>query len=177
MENVIATKTIYQPDTAIFIDNDKTVINVKVFEQFTVRDWQGNEIPKENTFVRTIKVEPSPVFEEFIEQVSLDQVEENTTETNKILESDLIKQEERIEQKVVEKIKDQNFKIDLIDNEKNNDLDFLNLQEEQLFKLKLSAFEIEEVKNSSNRELKASLRKSKNFMEVVAYTAAIIIDK
>ena len=170
MENVIATKTIYQPDSAIFINDDKTVINVKVFEQFTVKDWEGNEIPKENTFIRTIKVEPSPVFEEFIEQVSLNQVEENTTKTNELLKEETKKFENDIKSKVIREIN-----LDVKAN--NSTTNVIDLSEEDLFKLKLQAFEIDAVKNSSNRELKSLLRKSKNFMEAVAYTSAIIIDK
>jgi len=170
MENVIATKTIYQPDSAIFIDIDKTVINVKVFEQFTVKDWQGNEIPKENTFVRTIKVEPSPIFEEFIEQVSLDQVEQNTIKTNELLIEQNKKFENDIKVKVLREI-DKDIKASTAATK------VTDLNEEDLFKLKLQAFEIDAVKNSSNRELKSLLRKSKNFMEAVAYTSAIIIDK
>lgn len=170
MENVIATKTIYQPDSAIFINDDKTVINVKVFEQFTVKDWEGNEIPKENTFIRTIKVEPSPVFEEFIEQVSLNQVEENTTKTNELLKEETKKFENDIKSKVIREIN-----LDVKAN--NSTTNIIDLSEEDLFKLKLQAFEIDAVKNSSNRELKSLLRKSKNFMEAVAYTSAIIIDK
>jgi len=170
MENVIATKTIYQPDSAIFIDIDKTVINVKVFEQFTVKDWQGNEIPKENTFVRTIKVEPSPIFEEFIEQVSLDQVEQNTIKTNELLIEQNKKFENDIKVKVLREI-DKDIKASTAATK------VTDLNEEDLFKLKLQAFETDAVKNSSNRELKSLLRKSKNFMEAVAYTSAIIIDK
>ena len=51
------------------------------------------------------------------------------------------------------------------------------MSEEDLFKMKLQAFEIDAVKNSTNRDLKKSLRQSKSFMEAVAYTAAIIIAK
>lgn len=170
MENVIALKTIYQPDSAIFINDDKTVINVKVFEQFTIKDWEGNEIPKENTFVRTIKVEPSPVFEEFIEQVSLNQVEENTTKTNELLKEQTKKFENDVKVKVLREI-DKDIKASTAATK------VTDLNEEDLFKLKLQAFEIDAVKNSSNRELKSLLRKSKNFMEAVAYTSAIIIDR
>jgi hypothetical protein len=44
----------------------------------------------------------------------------------------------------------------------------------QLFDAKLSAFEIEEIKNSKNRPLKTRLRKSKNVFELQLYAGMII---
>jgi len=61
--------------------------------------------------------------------------------------------------------------------QQDDNFDFYNMKDEDLFKLKLQSFEIEQVKNSTNRELKSSLRKSQTFMEAVAYTAALILDK
>lgn len=48
---------------------------------------------------------------------------------------------------------------------------------EALFATKLKAFEIEEVKNSKNRQLKSRLRKSKNAIEVNVYTMMIIMEE
>ena len=45
---------------------------------------------------------------------------------------------------------------------------------EILFRSKLEAFEIEEVKNSKNRTLKSKIRKGKSLTEVYAYTAALL---
>jgi len=44
----------------------------------------------------------------------------------------------------------------------------------QLFESKLRAFEIEEIKNSTNRELKSRLRKSKNLIELQIYAQLIV---
>jgi hypothetical protein len=44
-----------------------------------------------------------------------------------------------------------------------------------LFQAKLEAFEIEEIKNSQNRELKSKIRKSKNLTELQAYAAVLVM--
>lgn len=45
---------------------------------------------------------------------------------------------------------------------------------EQLFNAKLEVFQIEEVKNSKNRKLKAKIRKSKSIFEMQAYLSLLI---
>ena len=47
---------------------------------------------------------------------------------------------------------------------------------EQLFQMKIDAFEIQEVKESSNRVLKSKLRKSKNALEVQIYASVIAME-
>lgn len=49
-------------------------------------------------------------------------------------------------------------------------------QLEELFNLKLKAFEIPEIKDSTNRVLKSKLRKAKNAVEVNAYCTMIIME-
>ena len=46
---------------------------------------------------------------------------------------------------------------------------FENLETESLFKLKLEIFEQEVVQNSENRDLRSSIRKSKNVVELLHY--------
>ena len=48
-------------------------------------------------------------------------------------------------------------------------------KQEALFAMKLEAFEIEEVKSSTNRDLKARIRKSKTLLEVQAYTTILLM--
>jgi hypothetical protein len=48
-------------------------------------------------------------------------------------------------------------------------------KQEALFAMKLEAFEIEEVKQSTNRVLKAKIRKSKTLLEVQAYTTMLLM--
>lgn len=45
---------------------------------------------------------------------------------------------------------------------------------ERLFQLKLRAFEIEEIKNSKNKELRTRLRKAKNEIELNAFTTILL---
>ena len=56
-------------------------------------------------------------------------------------------------------------------------VDKARMQQEQLFAAKLDAFEIDVVKNSTNRELKSKIRKSKTFMEVTAYTVMLLMQE
>ena len=49
-------------------------------------------------------------------------------------------------------------------------------RQEVLFNMKLEAFEVEEIKNSTNRELKKRLRKSKTIVEVQAFATLLIQD-
>lgn len=48
---------------------------------------------------------------------------------------------------------------------------------EMLFEAKLKAFEVEDVKNCTNRVLKSKLRKAKNLIEVNAYATIIIMEQ
>lgn len=47
---------------------------------------------------------------------------------------------------------------------------------ESLFKLKIQAFDIEEVRNSTNKKLRSKLRRSKNSVELQAYVTLILMD-
>lgn len=49
------------------------------------------------------------------------------------------------------------------------------LKAEELFQAKLDAFEIEYVKNSTNRTMKSKIRKAKTIMEVQSMTTALIL--
>ena len=47
---------------------------------------------------------------------------------------------------------------------------------EDLFNLKLATFEITEIKNSTNRKLKAKIRKAKNEVEMQAYATILLME-
>ena len=49
-------------------------------------------------------------------------------------------------------------------------------RQEDLFAIKLRAFEVDAVKNATNRTLKSAIRRAKNDFEVLAYTAALIME-
>lgn len=48
-------------------------------------------------------------------------------------------------------------------------------KQEALFNCKLEAFEVEDIKNSKNAELKRMIRKSKSIMEVQAYATILLM--
>jgi hypothetical protein len=50
-------------------------------------------------------------------------------------------------------------------------------RQEELFAIKLQAFETDAVKNATNRTLKSSIRRAKSVFEVYAFTAALILDQ
>jgi len=52
--------------------------------------------------------------------------------------------------------------------------DMARHKQEILFNMKLEAFEVEEIKNSSNRDLKKRLRKAKTPLEIQAFATLII---
>lgn len=52
--------------------------------------------------------------------------------------------------------------------------DHARRKQETLFNMKLEAFEIEEIKNSTNRDLKKRLRKAKTPLEIQAFATLLI---
>ena len=48
---------------------------------------------------------------------------------------------------------------------------------EDLFNYKLQTFEIAEIKESTNRKLKAKIRKAKNVVEMTAYATILLMEK
>ena len=48
---------------------------------------------------------------------------------------------------------------------------------EDLFNYKLQTFEIAEIKESTNRKLKAKIRKAKNVVEMSAYATILLMEK
>ena len=92
----------------------------------------------------------NPDFEEILRQNPLEKIDENTRE-----------REERHKKR-----HEANKKAD----EERKQAQKL----EQLFNSKLEVFEIEEIKNSTNRQLKAKIRKSKNQFELIAWTTMLM---
>lgn len=92
----------------------------------------------------------NPDFQEIIDQNTIEVIEKNSREREER------HKKRREEGKRVEKERDQARKL------------------EALFNAKLEVFEIETIKNSKNRKLKAKIRKSKNQFEMMAYVAMLI---
>lgn len=161
---------IYHPESAYFLNQDKTLIGAKVTEvQADGRDA---------IFERVIEVSPNPIFTAFLDQVTIEQVEENTSRQ---LDEDRVEYNKN-ERQLIDKVKAEVMKdIKIPENisaaAPSGETSFNligDMSSEDLFKFKLAAFEIEEVKSSKNRELKAKVRKADNPLQVLAYTAALI---
>jgi hypothetical protein len=95
----------------------------------------------------------NPDFQEIISQLTEEKITENTTKRNEKRNAE----REAREQRRLEK-------------EKADEL-------QRLFEAKIKAFEIDDIKNSKNRALKAKLRKAKNLVEVNIYSMMIVMEE
>jgi hypothetical protein len=95
----------------------------------------------------------NPDFQEVVESLSEELIDKNTEERN------ARKKAEKEEQKQRE-----------LEHAKARKL-------EKLFEYKLEAFEVEEIKNSKNRQLKSKLRRAKNKVEVDLYAMMILMEE
>lgn len=120
----------------------------------TITDDEG-KITKQQLTVSRFNPDGSdnPDFQEILDQLGEEKITENTTKRNekKVAQREAEEQKRREEQKARE------------------------LQ--KLFDAKISAFEIEDIKNSKNRVLKAKLRKAKNQVEVNIYSMMIVMEE
>jgi len=94
----------------------------------------------------------NPDWTSLMEQVGAEKIDANTTE--------------RIERKTSEREQQAQHQAEVA---KARSL-------EELFNYKLKAFEVEDIKNSTNRVLKAKLRKAKNTVEVNVFATMIIME-
>jgi len=95
----------------------------------------------------------NPDFAEVVELLGESIIDENTTERN----SRKKREAEEEKQRELEHAKARKL--------------------EQLFNYKLEAFEIEDIKNSKNRQLKSKLRRAKNRVEVDLYAIMIVMEE
>jgi len=112
----------------------------------------GNKSTKQQLTVYKLNPDGSdnPDFQEIIDQLGVETLDKNTAQRN----------DKKAEEARQKHTREQQQK-------KQREL-------AQLFEAKLSAFEIDEIKNSSNRELKSKLRKSKNMVELQIYAQLIV---
>lgn len=166
-------KNVYNKDTAYFLDQDKTLIQVTVDEV--------NENGRTATFQRVMEVKPTEEFEEFLNQITIDEVEENTV---RLMDAQIAEFKKNTED-LIERVKAEVMRDIVVPKATTAaapaaSLDVTSLfdpetvSSEDLFKVKLQVFEIEQVKDSKNRPLKAKIRKAKSLIEVLAYTSAIL---
>tara|TARA_R110000822_G_scaffold284936_1_gene406332 strand:- start:8 stop:469 length:462 start_codon:yes stop_codon:yes gene_type:complete len=95
----------------------------------------------------------NPDFKEIIDTISEDTINENT-EIRRVIKEN--------EQQVEEQKK--------AEFQKSNEL-------QKLFEAKIQAFEIETIKNSTNRIFKSKLRKAQNIIEVNIYSMMIVMEE
>lgn len=120
----------------------------------TITDDEGKVTKQQLTVSRfSPDGNDNPDFQEIIDQLGEEKITENTTKRNerKVAEREQQEQRRREHEKAME------------------------LQ--KLFEAKISAFEIDDIKNSKNRALKAKLRKAKNQVEVNIYSMMIVMEE
>jgi|TARA_R110000822_G_scaffold911_3_gene3936 hypothetical protein len=112
----------------------------------------GNKETKQQLTVAKFSPDGSnnPDFNEAIEQLTVETLDKNTNERLEKKQREAKGKALREQQKAKQK------------------------QLSVLFDAKLQAFEIDEIKNSKNRSLKAKLRKSRNVIEMQVYAQLII---
>jgi hypothetical protein len=95
----------------------------------------------------------NPDFQAIISQLTEEKITENTTKRNEKRAAEReAKEQQRLEREKADQL-------------------------QKLFEAKIQAFEIEEIKNSKNRILKAKLRKAKNLIEVNIYSMMIVMEE
>ena len=120
--------------------------------------------------------EGDPQWEDLLEKITIDAIHENTykhiREQNTLFQDDVIKiAKERGLIYDIDSINTDIYKVIVaaifasFDKEKDK---------EKLFMWKLQLFEVEEIKNSSNKELKSKLRKAKTILEATSYAIQIV---
>jgi len=62
-------------------------------------------------------------------------------------------------------------------NDDRRKADMEKVKQEQLFAAKLDAFEIDVIKNSSNRKMKSKIRKAKSVIEITALAAILMTEE
>lgn len=157
--------------TAHFTNNERTEIEVMLFSEDSTED-DAVLIPY------NIEAKDGDAdYEWLISKINIDQIHENTF--NKFR-----KENEQYKENIVAVGKEMGLIFD--NNGVNSNLyealvDTLfepfveEDMKEKLFVMKLKLFEVEAIKSSKNRELKAKLRKSKDFLSAIKYATMIAL--
>ena len=95
----------------------------------------------------------NPDLIEIKENFTIEQLEENTRKKIRLVSDQRMKDQEQKEAQALRK------------------------QQEELFAAKLKIFEIESIKNSTNRDLKSRIRKAKSDVEATAWAAVLMLDE
>ena len=157
--------------TAHFVNNERTEIEVLFLSEKSTND---------NLVLIPYNIEAKDGdadYEWLISKIDIDQVHENTF--NKFR-----KENEQYKENIVAVGKEMGLIFD--NNGVNSNLyealvdtlfePFIEKDmKEKLFVMKLKLFEVEAIKSSKNRELKAKLRKSKDFLSAIKYATMIAL--
>lgn len=157
--------------TAHFTNNERTEIEVILFAEESTED---------DVVLIPYNIEAKDGdadYEWLISKINIDQVHENTF--NKFR-----KENEQYKENIVTVGKEMGLIFD--NNGVNSNLyealvdtlfePFIEKDmKEKLFVMKLKLFEVEAIKSSKNRELKAKLRKSKDFLSAIKYATMIAL--
>jgi len=137
-------------DNAFWVDNSKTAVKA-ILET----DLGGGKVDRNvHTITKTADDGTENIlWSQFFEQVSAEKVDKNTNERSARKEKERVIEAQRREETLRAK------------------------QLEALFDAKLKAFEIQDIKDCKNRQLKARLRKAKNMVEVNAFATIIIMEQ
>jgi len=137
---------------------EKVIVNKKILDPYWCNNDKtqvGCQFEYDDGTILNVTVsdtaQGNPDWAEIHETFTKEQIDDNT---NMMLER---KRKEREERDRIDYENAEKMKADI------------------LFQAKLEAFEIEEIKNSTDRDLKSKLRKSKNLTELQAYAATLIM--
>ena len=139
---------------AKFLDNSNTIVEI-IYKD-------GDE---DVAFAMEVDFS-NPDFQDFLEEMNLEELEKSTYEQRKKREeAKKAYLEARVEERIDESQKAASIMSmdEIIDElfEKKNDINFL-------FKFKVELFKKDVIKNSSNEEIKKEIRKSKNIFDVLS---------
>jgi len=158
--------TNYEFLTAHFSNNERTVATV----------YWGN---KDETIEEIVKAEEkSPAWQRLLDHMDIDTLHEATYKH-------IRDQVEAYEDEVIRVAKEKGliYDVDALNTEVYKMFaqvifGAFNIKDdkEKLFALKLELFEIPQIRRSRNREMKAELRKAKNFVETVKIACEIFIE-
>lgn len=119
----------------------------------TTVDDDGNSTTQQLTVSKfDVDGNENPDFKEVLDAITFETITANTNERN--------------ERKIVERAEAEQTRLE---KERAKDL-------QNLFEAKISAFEIDAIKNSTNRVLKSKLRKAQNVIEVNVYCMMIVME-
>ena len=164
--------------TAHFTNNERTTVE-SFWRDEKDEDIIRTEIIEAAIDVNGLPADSSPQWKELLNHIDIDTLHSNTakhiTEMDEAYQLDVIRIAKERGLLLDEGLSDQDLFQKIIgflfsefkgDNREDK---------EKLFHIKLQLFELEQIKNSKNRALKAELRKAKSIIEAIKYAIEIYL--